>query len=434
MTDVAGDHSVLEQGVLERQALWLLAAARCVTPQDIHQLCALGSNDVSAAIMRWLEVWRQRVERVGGVWALKDSAEARGSVQWALPMVLALTSRTASLSSRLSSAAGRAPEGRRRPRPGKCRRRCPNARPRVRRFPCCLSLISTATPRLTSPARCARACFPRRHRPRGFRGDCPCTGADAHRRPRRPFCGAARRGAVRRGSPGSGGLSRAPSSHRVGARSCPAVRRRRHVEFLIPCRHFGFKRLLARGVSPLQIKVAVFGRAARDQASFDSFVVKSAMLTTSAATRDSLLAPPFDASKRLALCGALEDHLAHSDVTVQSMEAMLPAAVDGAGASSTELMDVLRTLSDAARRGASGGGGGAAPAMQQQSIHVRVDGTAAVPPSRRTSRRKTSSRRSRSVRTSRTSSARPLCCAPSATWRRRKLFGGVARLGHRDCR
>ena len=86
-----------------------------------------------------------------------------------------------------------------------------------------------------------------------------------------------------------------------------------------------------------------------------------------------MLAPPFDASKRAALCGALEDYLESSNAGDVTMRAMLPVAVGGAGMSWADLMGVLRTLSDAARRGSSSGVA-APPPQQQQNITVRVDG------------------------------------------------------------
>ena len=59
---------------------------------------------------------------------------------------------------------------------------------------------------------------------------------------------------------------------------------------------FNTLRGAARGVTPLQVKATMFSEAVVDDAAFDAFLINSAMLTTSAAMRESLLAPPFDRS------------------------------------------------------------------------------------------------------------------------------------------
>ena len=377
---VEGAHVICDKGVIERSVLALLAASQCATVQEISNLRNLDSAGVSLKILEWLGVWRSRLAMVpGGVDAveergrerLREAGVSRGHAGWNYaPYGVALEE--------LESAGGGQMQT---PQPTRAGQAAAPAQLAVPRSALTIGRASPTSPVAplqallgpvqAPPAAAAPMAAPRRQWPDDG-GPALTAAPAAPEAPARVHFApdALQRVTQQVVAPGGGArvadapMAAAPVANPFMPGPPSAAEQRAG---------FNTLRGAARGVTPLQVKATMFSEAVVDDAAFDAFLINSAMLTTSAAMRESLLAPPFDASKRAALCGALEDYLESSNAGDVTMRAMLPVAVGGAGMSWADLMGVLRTLSDAARRGSSSGVA-APPSHQQQNITVRVDG------------------------------------------------------------
>ena len=376
--DVEGYHNVRRQGVAERSVLALLAASQCATEHEISNLRSLDSAGVSLKILEWIGVWNNRVAVLaGGVGAVTSRAAERmraagvtlGDAGWCYaPYGVALEELERAgggqMQTPLPARSGLATAPAQLMPPthagdqilrtvGASSPMSPVAALPALLGPGATNQVAAAAPAAAAPAPAAAAPI------------APQTQARVH------FAPSAGQYAVQQAMAPAGGAQAAAGQVGIAPANAPIVAN----PAVGAGQQGGFNTLrgMARGVTPLQTKVTLFSEATWDDSIFDSFLIHSAMLTVSASMRESLLAPPFDASKRAALCGALEDYLESSNAGLVTMRAMLPVAVGGAGMSGSDLMGVLRTLSDAARR-SSGAGGGAPPAQQQQNITVRVDG------------------------------------------------------------
>ena len=371
VADVEGHHNVRRQGVAERSVLALLAASQCATEHEISNLRSLDSAGVSLKILEWIDVWNNRVAGVaGGVGAVTHRAEERmkaagvtlGDAGWNYaPYGVALEE--------LERAGGGQMQT---PLPARSGPATAPAQlmPPTHAGDQLMREVGASSP-MSPVAPLPALCGPGATSAAAAAAPAAAAPIAPHTQARVHFAPSAVQRAVQQAMAPAGGAQAAAGQVAVAPFTAPIVTN----PAVVAGQQGGFNTLrgAARGVTPLQTKATLFSEATWDDSTFDSFLIHSAMLTVSASMRESLLAPPFDASKRAALCGALEDYLESSNAGIVTMRAMLPMAIGGAGMSWSDLMGVLRTLSDAARR-SSGAGGGAPPAQQQQNITVRVDG------------------------------------------------------------